>query len=72
MSRLIEAARNLKHRVLMMTAYSTGLRRFELVRLTPQDIHSDRMLIRVDQGKGRKDRYTLLSERLLNELRILA
>ena len=68
-ARLIDAARNLKHRVMMMTTYSAGLRRFELVRLRPQDIHSDRMLIRVDQGKGRKDRYTLLSERLLNELR---
>jgi site-specific recombinase XerD len=68
-SRLIDAAQNRKHRVLMMTAYSTGLRRFELVRLTARDIHSERMLIRVNQGKGRKDRYTLLSERLLNELR---
>jgi site-specific recombinase XerD len=68
-SRLIGAAHNRKHRVLMMTAYSTGLRRFELVGLTPKDIHSERMLIRVNQGKGRKDRYTLLSERLLKELR---
>jgi len=68
-ARLIDAAGNLKHRVLMMTSYGTGLRRFELVRLLPQDIHSERMLIRVNQGKGRKDRYTLLSERLLNELR---
>ena len=68
-ARLIDAGLNLKHRVLMMTSYSTGLRRFELVRLTPRDIHSERMLIRVDQGKGRKDRYTLLSERLLKELR---
>lgn len=68
-SRLIDAAQNLKHRVLMMTSYSTGLRRFELVRLTPKDIHSERMLVRVNQGKGRKDRYTLLSERLLKELR---
>jgi site-specific recombinase XerD len=53
----------------MMTAYSAGLRVSELVRLKPRDIHSDRMLIRVEQGKGRKDRYTLLSERLLGELR---
>jgi site-specific recombinase XerD len=68
-ARLIDAAKNLKHRVLMMTSYGTGLRRFELVRLLPQDIHSERMLLRVNQGKGRKDRYTLLSERLLNELR---
>lgn len=68
-ARLIEAAANIKHRVLMMTAYSAGLRVSELVRLTPRHIHADRMLIRVDQGKGRKDRYTLLSERLLHELR---
>ena len=68
-ARLIAAAENQKHRVLMMTAYSAGLRVSELVRLKPQEIHSDRMLIRVNQGKGRKDRYTLLSERLLGELR---
>jgi site-specific recombinase XerD len=68
-ARLIAAAENQKHRVLMMTAYSAGLRVSELVRLKPQDIHSDRLLIRVNQGKGRKDRYTLLSERLLGELR---
>lgn len=68
-ARLIRAAGNVRHRVLMMTAYSAGLRVSELVRLTPQDIHSSRMLIRVEQGKGRKDRYTLLSQRLLDELR---
>ena len=68
-ARLIDAAENLKHRVLMMTAYSAGLRVSELVHLKPQDIHSDRMLVRVNQGKGRKDRYTLLSQRLLGELR---
>lgn len=68
-ARLLDAAENQKHRVLMMTAYSAGLRVSELVRLKPQDIHSDRMLIRVNQGKGRKDRYTLLSQRLLDELR---
>lgn len=68
-ARLIEATKNLKHRVLLMTAYAAGLRVSELVRLKPHDIHSERMLIRVDQGKGRKDRYTLLSPRLLDELR---
>ena len=68
-ARLLDAAEHQKHRVLMMTAYSAGLRVSELVRLKPQDIHSDRMLIRVNQGKGRKDRYTLLSQRLLDELR---
>lgn len=58
-----------KHRVLLMTTYSAGLRVSEVVRLKVSDIHSDRMMIRVDQGKGRKDRYTLLSQRLLQELR---
>ncbi|MBI2191483.1 MAG: tyrosine-type recombinase/integrase, partial [Planctomycetes bacterium] len=67
--RLIEATTNLKHRVMLMTAYGTGLRVSELVHLKPEDIHSERMLIRVEQGKGRKDRYTLLSSRLLEELR---
>jgi len=68
-SRLIEASRNLKHRALMMTAYGGGLRACELVMLKPEHIHSDRMLIRVNQGKGRKVRYTLLSPRMLAELR---
>jgi site-specific recombinase XerD len=68
-ARLIEAATCRKHRALMMTCYGGGLRVGELVRLRPTDIHSDRMLIRVNQGKGRKDRYTLLSPRLLDELR---
>jgi integrase/recombinase XerD len=68
-TRILEATGNLKHRVLLMTAYGGGLRVSELVHLTPGDIHSERMLIRVNQGKGRKDRYTLLSPRLLEELR---
>jgi site-specific recombinase XerD len=68
-ARLIEATRNGKHRVLLMTAYAAGLRVSELVHLKPQDIQSERMLIRVEQGKGRKDRYTLLSPSLLEELR---
>jgi len=68
-SRLLEAAANSKHRVLMMTAYAAGLRLSELVHLRPEDIQSERMLIHVRQGKGCKDRYTLLSSRLLAELR---
>lgn len=68
-SRLFDAARNPKHRAILMTAYATGLRVSELAQLRLDDIHADRMLIRVDQGKGRKDRYTLLSPRLLEELR---
>jgi integrase len=57
---------------LLQTAYSAGLRVSELVRLRPHHIESDpdRMMIRVEQGKGRKDRYTILSHRLLADLRI--
>lgn len=68
-ARILDATSNTKHRVLLMTAYGGGLRVGELVNLRLQDIHSQRMLIRVNQGKGRKDRYTLLSPRLLEELR---
>lgn len=68
-ARLIGAASNLKHRALLMTVYGGGLRVSEVVRLQPEHIHADRMLIRVNQGKGRKDRYTLLSPRMLSELR---
>lgn len=69
-ARLLQAAEyNPKHRVLLVTGYATGLRLSELVHLQLSDIHSERMLVRVNQGKGRKDRYTLLSPRLLSELR---
>ena len=68
-AKLFEVTSNLKHRTLLMTVYGGGLRVSEVVHLRPRDIHSDRMLIRVNQGKGRKDRYTLLSARLLEELR---
>jgi integrase/recombinase XerD len=59
-----------KNRVLLMTTYSGGLRVSEVVHLRVSDIDSKRMLIRVDQGKGYKDRYTLLSKMLLGELRL--
>ncbi len=68
-TRLLGAAPNLKHRLLLMTTYAAGLRVGEAVRLRVRDIDSQRMLIRVEQGKGKKDRYTLLSRRLLDELR---
>ena len=67
--RLFSAATNLKHRALLITAYATGLRVKELVHLKLKDIQSERMMIRVEQGKGGKDRYTLASPTLLQELR---
>jgi len=68
-ARLIAGTANRKHRALLMTTYGAGLRVSEVVRLQLSDLHSDRMLIRVEAGKGGKDRYTLLSETLLAELR---
>lgn len=67
---LFAALTNQKHRTILMTTYAAGLRVSEVVRLKVTDIDSKRMMIRVQQGKGRKDRYTILSERLLKELRI--
>ena len=67
--RVITAPRNPKHRALLMTVYGAGLRVSEAVRLKPGHIESSRMMIRVEQGKGNKDRYTLLPESLLQELR---
>lgn len=69
LERLFAAPRQRKHRVLLMTAYAGGLRVSELVRLKVTDIDSARGMIRVEQAKGHRDRYTLLSERLLAELR---
>ena len=68
-ARIIEHTVNPKHRTLLMTAYGTGLRLSELCHLKVSDIDAQRMTVRVEQGKGAKDRYTLLSVRLLKELR---
>ena len=68
--RLIAAARGLKQRVLLMTTYSAGRRVSELVNLRIKDIDPERMMIRVERGKGGKDRHTLLSQNLLTELRL--
>jgi site-specific recombinase XerD len=67
--RLIDAASNLFHRAMLMTAYSTGMRREEVCQLKVEDIDSKRMLIRVRQGKGRRDRDVPLSPKLLETLR---
>src|SRR4029450_12294601 len=67
--RLIDAARGLKQRVLLMSAYSAGLRVGELVNLKITDIDPARLTLRVRQGKGGKDRYAILSENLLVEMR---
>jgi len=67
--RLLLAAGKSRDRCLLMMAYATGLRVSELVRLKVSAIDSERMMVRVEQGKGRKDRYTILSQRLLLELR---
>lgn len=69
LARLFERASNQKHRTLLMTTYAAGLRVSEVVRLSCDDIDSDRMMIRISAGKGNKDRYTVLSARLLRELR---
>jgi|ERR1700682_3463043 len=66
---LFDAAVRPKSRLLLMTAYAAGLRVSELVHLKVTDIDANRMTIRVEQGKGAKDRYTMLSEQLLAELR---
>jgi integrase/recombinase XerD len=66
---LFAAADNLEHRALLMTTYGGGLRVSEVIKLQPCDIDSQRMMIRVVNGKRGKDRYTLLSVRLLEELR---
>ena len=69
LQRLLTHARNPRHRVLLMTTYAAGLRVSEVVRLKLTEIESERMLLRIEQGKGRKDRYPLLSTRLLTERR---
>lgn len=68
-AQLIAGARNLYHRTLLMTLYSTGLRRAELCRLKVDDIDSKRMMVRVVQGKGGIDREVPLSKNLLPTLR---
>ena len=67
--RVFEATHHLKYRAIFMTAYGGGLRIREAVELKVADIDKDQMMIRVDNGKGQKDRYTLLGKRALAMLR---
>jgi site-specific recombinase XerD len=67
--RFLAGVANLKHRMALTAAYAAGLRVSEVVRLKIADVDSSRMLIRVEQGKGAKDRYVMLSPRLLALLR---
>ena len=69
-SRLIAAAGNLKHQTALSVAYGAGLRASEVVALKVGDVDSQRMTLRIEQGKGRKDRYAMLSPVLLERLRV--
>jgi site-specific recombinase XerD len=66
---IFEHAANFKHRAFLMTTYGAGLRLMEACHLKVADLDAGRMTIRVDQGKGAKDRYTLLTPELVKELR---
>ena len=69
-ARLIDAAEFPFHRILLMTLYATGARRAEVARLKISDIDSQRMVIHIRGGKGRKDRDVMLSPKLLDALRV--
>ena len=68
-ARFLDAAPGLKYKAALSVAYGAGLRVSEVVALKVSDIDSKRMVIRVEQGKGRKDRYVMLSPHLLELLR---
>lgn len=68
--KLIQTTENIKHKVIIALAYSSGLRKEEVQTLKPSDIDSKRMTIHVRQGKGKKDRYTILANKTLDLLRI--
>ena len=67
--KMISQTKNLKHRCIISLLYSSGLRRNELLELKLEDINSKRMLIRVEQAKGNKDRYTVLNKSVLEDMR---
>ena len=66
---LIDGVKNIKHRTVIILLYSTGMRLSEIAALKITDIDSKNMRIKVVQGKGAKDRFTILSEQVLLELR---
>ena len=68
-ARLLAAVRNLKHQVALSVAYGAGLRASEVVGLKISDVDGQRMTLRIQQGKGRKDRYAMLSPLMLERLR---
>ncbi len=67
--RIIAACGNTKHRMMLLTCYGCGLRVSELIRLTVQQIDGERGLLRIEQGKGSKDRMVVISTGLLDQLR---
>ncbi|NQZ77525.1 MAG: tyrosine-type recombinase/integrase [Ekhidna sp.] len=67
--RMLEITQNIKHRCILSLLYSAGLRRAELLNLELKDIDSERMVIKINEGKGLKDRYTILGIKMLEELR---
>jgi integrase/recombinase XerD len=66
---ILNATENIKHKAILMTIYSSGLRISETINLKIKDIDSERMQMRIEQAKGKRDRYTLLSEKNLHILR---
>lgn len=66
---ILNQVKNIKHRCMLELGYSSGLRIGELLNLKITDIDSERMLLRINEGKGKKDRFTILSESLLVKLR---
>lgn len=68
--KVINCTNNIKHKCIVSLLYSSGIRRSELINLKLTDIDSERMLIRIEAAKGKKDRYTILSKNTLKDLRI--